>query len=242
MKQNKSLIYSIFFALVLFIGLFFYLLPKQDNVDKFKTFDPYKGLVTQKDIQMDAALKEAFLQEIGILQASVKEKRESGEKVDLNLYGTIASKAYDIGDLVLARESLEIILERNQINFSAWNNYGNVLKSMGDYDGAREAYLQAVKTSNGTVEEYVRDFVELLEDYFPEEDELAKEYLLFGVEHKGQTPWFMVKLAEWYLEHEDCDRALAHYDVATRLAPESGAIKKDFQAAKITCVLKAQNK
>ena len=87
-------------------------------------------------------------------------------------------------------------------------------------------------------EEYYRDYIVLLDRYYPEgerdDDELAA--LKAGVAEVGQTPWFMVNLGDWYYEHGQCDDAETHYEVAMALAPDIESIKEDYEIVRARCV------
>ncbi|MCH8049299.1 hypothetical protein IH979_01140 [Patescibacteria group bacterium] len=198
----------------------------------------YEGLVTQQDVDMDEETRFIFENRVMIFQAALAAQEafeeQTGQRVDWDLYLEIASNANIIGDLATARENYQALLQLNPLHYAAWNNYGGILVQMKDFDAAEDAYLQAIDIF--PTQEAYRDYVALLErPETSDRDEEVLEILQDGVRRLGQQTWFMVRLAQWYLEHDDCDQALAHYKVAMQLAPEREAIQKDYQEARASC-------
>lgn len=195
--------------------------------------DPYYGLVKTLEIEIPEDVKETSRQRMAVTLASLEAARESGAEIDLDSYVSLAEDALLLGDLVTAREYLETLLAKNSINPTAWNNYGTVLEFMHDYDAALEAYMKAI--DNGTTEEYYRDFVNLLEAQYPERNADVETTLLHAVDAMGQTPWLMVKLAQWYEANGDCQRAEAHMKVAQTLDAENQGIVDEYERIKAEC-------
>lgn len=203
----------------------------------WKNTDPYRGLAKTFDVQMDEATRSMLVQRMATTQASINAFKAAGEEVNTDLYLSLASDAYFLGDLVAARENIEIFLNENAIYFVAWNTYGNILAKMGDLEPAERAYEQAIRLSGG-MDEYYLDYADFLERYFPERDEDVKAILEQAVAVLGQKDVFMVRLAEWYLAHDDCDRALSHYEVALDVAENenvNASIREDYQKALEQC-------
>ena len=184
-------------------------------------------------MQIDDAAKATVTQRMTISKASVAAALAAGEKVDLDLYLSLASDAYLLGDLVAAREYLEILIVENALNPVHWNSYGNVLRAMGDYRGALDAYAEAMEV--GDLEEYFRDYIELIETRFPDRVDEIPSVIETAIAKMGRQPWLMVKLAQWYNDHGDCDRAIAHYKVAVALAPDNEALQTEFDGVKTVC-------
>ncbi|MBU1126656.1 MAG: tetratricopeptide repeat protein [Patescibacteria group bacterium] len=197
----------------------------------------YRGLTLVEEIQMDDATRVAVEARIATTKAAIAAQKGSAD-MDLNLYTNLAFDASLLGDLVLERETYEEYFTHNSINYTAWNNYGNVLAAMGDPKKAEEAYRKAVELQPH--EEFYRDLIDLIRKNDPEGDreEEVRDLLLEGVDRVGQKPWFMVVLAEWYMDNGDCERALDHYEVAATLIPDNEALITEYEAAQKTCTQK----
>ena len=202
----------------------------------FQATNPYYGLVTEIEVQSDEGTVELLQTQLDQSMAAINAAIEIGETPDLDLYILAATNAYYLGDLVQAREIYEDYLEYNSINTAAINSYANILYKMEDWDLAEEAYRTALELR--PMEEYYRDLIRVIsrdESRFEEVEEL----LLDAVDKLGQSQYLMIKLAEYYLEHEDCTRALAHYSVALTLAQNEGgaleSIEYDIAAAEEQC-------
>ena len=237
-SSNKRIIIAVLVVAAL-IALVAITQPKQE----IEPFNKYEGLVTIREIEMDDETRKLLLGRIAETQAQIDahlngeglDEEGNAEELDLDLYLSLASDYYLMGDLVNAREALEKQLDGNPMHFGAWNSYGEVLRLMEDYDNAKFAFKKAIDVSNGGTEEVIRDYILLLEKYYPGSDDEVFEMLEFGVKTRGQTPWLMVKLAEWYFEHDDCQRSEAHYKVAIALSPANESIQQDYQTVKRLC-------
>jgi tetratricopeptide (TPR) repeat protein len=218
-------------AVMVLVGAAAVLLLYGDNIaDAWR----YRGLTTTVSRDMDDATRTYLLEQTATARANIEKAQQSGEKADLlDAYLDLAFHARLLGDLVTAREALEVQLEGNPLHYTAWNNYGTVLEEMGDLDLAEQAYRQAVVAGGGQTEEHWRDLIVFLQTYRPERGAEVEDLLKEGVKRVGQTSWFMVTLGDWYRAQGDCDRALDHYEVAVRLAPqitEIGSTLAEIQA------------
>ncbi|MFH1712198.1 MAG: tetratricopeptide repeat protein [Patescibacteria group bacterium] len=219
--------------LVLIASLFYGAL----NKPKMGTGTP-DDLVTEQEIDIDEPTKFIFTNRVAVFQAALAAQEDfeemTGQRKDWDLYMEIASNAIMYGDLATARQAYEDMLQLNPLHIVGWGNLGNVLVDMHDYEAALDAYSQVIDM-NPTEAAY-RNYIRVLE--YPEtgdRDDEVKEMLDAGVANVGQTSWFMVNLAEWYVRHGECDQAFAHYEVAQDVAPELESITKDYEEAKQTC-------
>lgn len=178
--------------------------------------DPYAGLVTRIEVQSDEGVRTLAQQRIATAQASIEATKAVGEEIDINMYASIASDALLIGDLVLARESLEAAIAENSLNSAYWSSYGYTLRLMQDWENAKQAYLRAVELT--PMEQTYRDAVGILKEQFPSEKEKVKALYEDSVETLGRKMFNMLGLANWYAEAGDCTRAKDHFDVAKALA------------------------
>jgi tetratricopeptide (TPR) repeat protein len=196
----------------------------------------YQGLVLQDDTGLTPESQAYFEQQLNTAESAIAAAEASGEEVDWSLYLTAAWNAAALGDLVKARETYEDYLDLNQINPAPWNAYGSVLMRMEDYPAAEDAFKTAAELAPS--EEFFRDWIMAIENQAPngERDEEVKNILEVSVDTIGQNPWSMTELAQWYLRHDECDKALDHYEVAKDLLPpDNEAIVQDIAAARAQC-------
>ena len=195
----------------------------------------YKGLALNSEVALDDGMRNLIESQIKVSQAALEAQLKSGQKVDLNLYTSIAWDATMLGDLVLARETYEAYFEKNTLNYTAWNNYANVLKDMGDFDRAESAYKEAY-TLYGN-EAYYRDYIEFIDNHSVDgnRDEEINQVLEDAVSEIGQTPYFMIKLASLYEKRGDCEQMNAHYNVAKTLLPDNKELPEEIATANKNC-------
>ncbi len=199
-----------------------------------KSHTPNAGLTLWRETQMDDATRSLFSQRLATTQAAIAAKQSAGEVIETDLYASLAFDAYVLGDLAVARAAYEHMLNENSLYSVAWNEYAKVLDDMGDYQGAESAFLQAIET--GKLEQYYISYVEFLQHRFPERDEAVKIVLEQGVIAVGQKQLLMVHLGDWYAEHGDCDRAIAHFNVAKTLNPAAKeSIEQKIAEAREIC-------
>lgn len=180
--------------------------------------NPYGGLTLVRETQMPDATRDMLTQRIATTRAAIAARIDADEEIDSDLYGSLAYDSYTIGDLVTARETYEIILNNNPMYYVGWNAYANVLSAMGDDANAESAYRQAL-TLAPDVADYYLDLAMFIDARYADRDDEVRAILEQGVAVLGQKQQFMSALAEWYLAHGDCTRAIAHYKVVQTLNP-----------------------
>jgi tetratricopeptide (TPR) repeat protein len=195
---------------------------------------PYYGLNLETSVEMTDEERFFVTQRIEVTESALQAQR-AVEDVDLDLLLGLAFDYSLIGDLVGSREVYEEYFEYNNINYSVWANYAGVLKKMQDIDGAEKAYLTALELRPS--EAYYRNYISFLQNYFDEGERDADiiAALEAGVISQGQTPWFMVALANYYLDHDECQKAFDHFDVLLTLLPDNTGVVDDYERAKETC-------
>ena len=195
---------------------------------------PYAGLVTERDVELDESTQAYFEQRLATTLAAIAAAEQAGDEVDLNLYLGAASDAYSLGDLITAREMLEKQLAGNSINYVAWNNYALVLEDMEDYEAAESAYRHTIELEAG-VAKYFEDYADFLLDHFPARRDELKAVYENDLARRGQTVWNMTGLGDWYAVGGECGKAVDHYEVAVVLLPDNQALKDDMELLKMTC-------
>lgn len=196
--------------------------------------NPYKGLVTTIEVDLEEATREYFEQRMTTTLAAIEATEDAGGDIDLNLYLSAASDAYSLGDLVTAREQLEKQLAVNSINYVAWNNYALVLEDMQDWEAAEAAFIKTIEVGQG-VAKYYEDYADFLLDHFPERRDDLKTVYEEDLLRRGQTVWNMTGLGDWYVAEGECDKAVDHYEVAVVLLPDNQALKDDLESLKRNC-------
>lgn len=196
--------------------------------------DPYYGLVTTIDVQMEDSTRTLLQQRLATAQASLASQEATGTDIDTQLYLVIAENNKMLGDLVASREMYEKYLELVPTSYVAWNSYAALLELMTDFPKAEEGYkksLELLKT-----EEYYRDYVEFLKLHYPERRAERKAILDAAYTDLLQTQWTMIALGDWFFETGDCDQGKAHYDVAIALSSEDAVnLKRDQQEKLVVC-------
>ncbi|MFA6017630.1 MAG: hypothetical protein WCT28_03040 [Patescibacteria group bacterium] len=200
-------------------------------------FNPYYGMKTTIEVQMDDATRTLVQQRLAMAKSSIVASEKAGEKVDMNSYLVIAEHEHMLGDLVASRKAYETYLDLNPVSYVAWNAYASLLETMGDIENAGVAYQRAISELK-TEEEYYRDYAEYLAENYPEHEDWYKQVLDDAFENIGQTPWTMVALGDWFFEHHDCELGHDHYSVAKTLAPESESIAVDAKEKYAACTAK----
>lgn len=198
--------------------------------------DPYRGLTTHIEVQMDAPTRTLIEQRLATTKAAIEAAKQSGTEVDLNLYLSLGGDALLLGDLIAAREAYEAQLAGNSLNHVAWNNYGYTLNLMGDNDKALEAYERAVEID--AYEKYYQDAIAFIEEHYPDRSAKVEELYQDSVRRLGQQSWNMLGLGRWYAGHNDCTRSEEHYDVAESLAANADTkqqVRLEAESALQTC-------
>lgn len=199
-----------------------------------KLVDPYYGLVTSIDVQMEDSTRVLLQQRLATAQASLSSQISSGADVDEQLYLVIAENEKMLGDLVASRQMYETYLDAMPNSYVAWNSYASLLEMMKDYPAAETGYKKSVELLK--TEEYYRDYVDFLQAHYPDRRDDVKAVLDDAYKNLLQTQWTMTALGDWFFQTGDCDQGKAHYDVAISIAPQNAAtLKKDQQEKLATC-------
>lgn len=196
--------------------------------------NPYFGLTTHIDVQMDDSTRTLIQQRIATAEASLAAQEKSGGEVDAKLYLTIAENQKMLGDLVASRKMYEKSISLNDKAYVVWNSYAKLLEFMNDLPNAEAAYKKALDLLK--IEGNYRDYAEFLQAHYPERRTERKALLDEAFTTAGQTPWTMVALGDWYFETGECEQGKAHYDVAKTLSTgDTANLVKDQQEKLAIC-------
>lgn len=196
--------------------------------------DPYAGLKTTLEVQMDDTTRVLVQKKLETAKASIAAYEQAGENFDMNLYLVIAEQHLLLGDLVASREAYETYLALNPASYVGWNSYANVLEFMEDYENAGPAFAKAIDGLKA--QEFFRDYAEFLASYYPEKETEYKAVLDSAFEHLGQTAWTTQALGDWYFAHNDCVLGRDHYEVAEKLDPANESLREDKVAKYAECM------
>lgn len=197
--------------------------------------NPYAGLTLVRETSMPEETRLLLEQRIATTEASIAATEAAGDVVTVELYESLAYDNYVLGNLKTARENYERVINELPGFYVAWNSYGNVLDAMADYTTAEMAYRQAL-TLAPDFEEYYVDLARLLSTRFTGRDEEVRDILEQGVDVLGQQQSLMNALAEWYVAHGDCERAIAHYKVIAQSNPAVvESVEAKIAAARVAC-------
>lgn len=199
-----------------------------------RLIDPYAGMKTTLEVQMDDATRLLVQQKLETARASIAAAQQAGEEFDMNLYLAIAEQQHILGDLIASREAYEAYLELNPASYVAWNAYGTILEIMGDYEKAGPAFEKAIDGLKA--QEFFRDYAEFLAAHYPEKETEYKAVIDQAYEALGQTPWTMQVLGNWYFAHNDCVLGRDHYEVAQALDPDNTNITLDAEEKYDACM------
>ena len=196
--------------------------------------NPYYGLTTHIDVQMDDATRTLIQQRIATAEASLAAQEKSGGEIDEKLYLTIAENEKMLGDLVASRKMYDKSISLNDKAYVVWNSYAKLLEMMKDLPAAETAFKKAIDLLK--IEGNYRDYVEFLQQHYPDRRTEIKALLDEAFTAFGQTPWTMVALGDWFFETGECDQGKAHYDVAKTLSPaDAENLGKDQQEKLTVC-------
>jgi tetratricopeptide (TPR) repeat protein len=189
------------------------------------------GLQTFVDREIPPEHQARLTADIARMRAEIGDRiGENKSMEDLDRWINIANLQYVLGQLSAARETLLETVDLNAVNYVAWGNLGDVLTEMQDREGARAAYQKAVEYSN--TGQYILKYADFLRDYASDEPEEYERVLKNAVEVRGQRAEFISRLANFYMEEENYEEAVTHYEVLLGLVPEDTNIQRDLAKAR----------
>lgn len=196
-------------AILVILAAIFIFRPEA-NIDQNETLRTFvdKGLTEEARIEFDLRI------------ATLKSSIESNEEFIGGDYLRLGNLYYQVGELGLAREAYEEILERNPNDIGALENLGVTLELMGDYKGAAQSWTKSLSLS-GNITTVIR-LVDVIEEHIPDQYDRIGEVLELAIESLGQDEHINGRLARWYFDTGAYDKAASHYEVAETLSGDTG--------------------
>ena len=192
-------------------------------------------LVEYIDVQIDESLAQFLMSQLHVWQAAIAAQEAVSSEPPLDLYLLAAFNAKNLGDLAAAKDFYDRYFLSHKINFVAYDNYGRLLRQMGDLPGAEVAFRRAIELDPG-IEAYYHDLARVLMEQG--EDEALEQLYKDAITHVGQTRALLVALAQWYEGVGDCERAVTHYEVARQVAENAEmaqAIQEEIDRVEESC-------
>lgn len=166
MKNFKTYIFLILVLIIVGVVTFFYLKNdviftpnNQDNITSWN----FKGDYTDDSDLMKRAYDEIEREEVLL---------KDDKYTDYQVYVHIANQYHFIGngkkELKYLNKALSLDADKTGL---AWHNIGNLMKRIGAYKSARDAYRKSIEVQ--PVDFYVNAYGDFMKEYFP--DEYKKE-------------------------------------------------------------------
>lgn len=216
-KHSHGLVILLGVAVVVVGAIYFGRPEAGDRGGKFKTY-------------VDKGLTEEMRAEFDVRIATLKASIEADEKPDISKYLRLGNLYYQTGELGLAKEAYEKILELNPEDVAARENLGTALVEMGDYKYAERVWAESLERSGNIF--VVVSLVDLINEHIPEDKPRVKEILELAIQSLGQDPSLLSRLGDWYLENGDVERAISHYEVAKSLSPSPEFFEEKIREAR----------
>jgi tetratricopeptide (TPR) repeat protein len=188
--------------------------------------DPNEGLRTHIDKGLTDEARAEFDLRISTLKSSI----ETSSEFDAHNYLLLGNLYYQVGDLAFAREAYEKILEHNPQDVGALENLGVTLEQMGDYSGAARVWTESLSLS-GNITTVIR-LVDVIEQRLPEQYDKVDDVLELAIDSLGQDEQLNGRLAKWYFDNGQYDKALSHYEVAETLSGRTGEYSERIDSAR----------
>lgn len=221
--QKRLILWVAALAIVLIVGGFWWASSQGGLQPTAPRSDSFQEVV---DRGMTEEVEVFLTEKVERLQGELTQKETAGESV-LETRLLLGNTYYSMGQLGLAVEQYEVILDENPLDIAARENLGQAFAEGGDYVRA-EAVWREVIALTGSEVTYLR-LAQLITEQFPERLEEVGPLMEQGVAHIGQTPGLLVALGNWYKEKGMLDEAVSHYEVAYRLDPTDQPLKQALE-------------
>jgi len=207
-KHNHGLMVIIVVILVILAAIFIFRPEANNDLNVVLRTYVDKGLTEEARIEFDLRV------------ATLKSSIESNDEFVGGDYLRLGNLYYQTGELGLAKEAYEEILDRSPNDIGALENLGVTLELMGDYKGAAQSWTKSLSLS-GNITTVIR-LVDIIEEHIPDQYDRVGDVLELAIESLGQDEQLNGRLARWYFDNGVYDKAMSHYEVAEMMSGDTG--------------------
>ncbi|KKT75188.1 MAG: hypothetical protein UW70_C0037G0002 [Candidatus Peregrinibacteria bacterium GW2011_GWA2_44_7] len=210
-KHHHGLTAAVVVILVALVVVFFFRpeANRESQPELRTTID--KGLTPEAQVEFDLRI------------ATQKASIEASTEFNAHEYLLLGNLYYQTGELALARDAYQAILDKSPDDVGALDNVGVTLEQMGDYEGAARAWTRSLSLS-GSVTTVIR-LIDVVEEHLPAQYDRVDDVLELAIQSLGQDEMLNGRLAKWYFENGMYEKAESHYTVAETLSGSIGKYK-----------------
>ena len=189
---------------------------------KLFSSDRYPGFVNEEALDLPADVRGPWEAQYDTAIASLAYDPE-----DLSANATLAVLESNLGKYADARERMEFVLSKNQINPVNWTIFGDIVSKMGDYEATELAYLKSLELT--VDQQVVYKLEQLWREHLPSQTDNIEALYQDAIAAEGQTRFYLVQLAAWYEEEGRFEEAASHLKVASDLEPDNEALREAYE-------------
>ncbi|MEK7529857.1 MAG: hypothetical protein AAB570_02940 [Patescibacteria group bacterium] len=182
----------------------------------------YPGFVNEETLDLPAEVRAQWEAQYDTALSSLEYDPE-----DLSANVTLAVLELSLGRYADARERMEFVLSRNQLNAVNWTVFGDVALKMGDYEAAELAYLKSLEIS--VDQQVIFKLEQVWREHLPSQTDNIEALYRDAIAAEGQKRFYLVQLAAWYEERDRLDEAASHLKVASDLEPDNEELKAAYE-------------
>lgn len=186
--------------------------------------EDYPGFVNQETLDIPEDVSAQWQIQLNTAQATYDQNPD-----DLNSLMNIAFWNQQFGNYAVSRRAIEKVLEKNNINFTAWTILGDTAYKMKDWETAESAYVKSLSLHTDPNLFYKIETV--WRAGFPEKYNDIKTLYEDAITLDGQKPFYLTRLADWYAEQDRWQESADHLKVVADLVPEDENARADYESA-----------
>lgn len=179
---------------------------------------------------IDKGLSPEAQTEFDLRIATLKASIEASDEFNAHDQLLLGNLYYQTGQLALAKEAYESILEQSPNDLGALENLGVTLELMRDYEGAARTWTKSLSLSGNI--SIVISLVDMIEAHLPEQYDRVDDVLELSIKSLGQDELLNARLAKWYFENGAYEKAQSNYEVAETLSGKTGKYKDQIAEAR----------
>ena len=226
-KHHHGITASIIVILVVVAAIFIF----RPEANKYST-DPDVRTYVDKGLTPEAQA------EFGLRVSTLKASIDAADEFNAHDYLLLGNLYYQTGELALAKEAYEAILEKNSDDVGALENLGVTLEQMHDYKGAAQTWTKSLSLSGNVG--IVINLVDVIENHIPEQYDRVDDILELSIQSLGQDEQLNTRLAKWFFENGQYDKAQSNYEVAETLSGKIGKYTERIAEARRQSIESAQ--